>query len=961
MLLLLLAGALCLSLQASGKPVQDEDILTVNRPWLDESEFLADDTLHATRGQNVVLHLEPWDGKGKPIRKNSLRFSVEEAERFRFCIPREDPHLLRVKLKRHGGPTLINGARGGRCEPVMLEPGRYELDIFHDSRAVPEGGRLAFLHAPEQPRLLGGDATLLGSDASSGQPNFMAFKASNGKWVSAQPNSNDTVRASGSDVWDTEIWTLAQIKDQKYSMSYDDPTFRITLDGPVAALQPLEGNVWLYQDPTGNEPLLAQFIFHDQGGWNFTLDTYWLYTTKGGSTDSAVQPVVVDPGTEQLYLGTNNPPVYETFTATLKGFNCIFGCDSDNLPLARGEVALFSECLYLGIGAVSITDTSRFAAFDVPTPGYDPPPQIVSSIRLGPGTFMELYTDYNFAGTLTGISEDQFCLLPPVPVSSFKVLTDARTFIIQTNGCVNCNLTGIDLSDLDLSGGIFTGSSFLQSDLSGTDFTGASMTGVDLSGSTMIATVFDDALLVNASLASGSLANASFGGTNLTNAAFLAATDLTGTDFSGGAVLHCTSFESSDVSVAMFDSTPDILRDLSCRLNLENATLDYNTFPVADWRYLDLSSSHMNNVPDTLSTSSAPLDLSGVNLSGVQWLAGKTLDYVNFGCYPSQPDQETVCPEPAGTAVCATLQATVLTDTSLQHACLKDASMEGVFLSFSNLDGADMSGVQLQALPDGNVALLEGAFMRNVTLSGADLTGVRAHHVNFFTASGGLADATGLTAPGADFTGAYLAFADFSGAGSLANLQGSIWTDAMLLGASFDQVDLGKDTSGGVNTGRATTFEGAYMQGVSFNNGSIIDDVDFSSTYWDVDGAGGTLNLLVPESNRQFAGYWKDPAVPECPPTLKWDDGTPPPAVTTLNNTCPDSNPGPCDSSDRYKPSDRIGSAFFQSADPTGTNPYPVDPTVTDPDLQCGGADNPADLCWTITSEPPPMKCVAGS
>ncbi|MGR9108837.1 MAG: hypothetical protein ACU843_18110, partial [Gammaproteobacteria bacterium] len=110
-----LTRILCLSLQAVGKASGDQNLLTISRPWLDETEFSENLALHATRDQTVVLHLEGADTKGNPIVRNALRFAVDEAENFSFCIPAGDPHLVRLKLKRTDGPTLVNGRRGGNC------------------------------------------------------------------------------------------------------------------------------------------------------------------------------------------------------------------------------------------------------------------------------------------------------------------------------------------------------------------------------------------------------------------------------------------------------------------------------------------------------------------------------------------------------------------------------------------------------------------------------------------------------------------------------------------------------------------------------------------------------------------------------------------------------------------------------------------------------------------------------
>ena len=356
-----------------------------------------------------------------------------------------------------------------------------------------------------------------------------------------------------------------------------------------------------------------------------------------------------------------------------------------------------------------------------------------------------------------------------------------------------------------------------------------------------------------------------------------------------------------------------------------------------------------------------PVDLSGAILSRVD-LSGAVLDLANLGCFEGTGSIAngvvTPCPESTPERQCTTLQGTVLNKASLQHACLSEASMEGTFLSLSNLDGADMNGVQLQAQTNGNdgkVATLEGAFMRNVNLSGANLTGVTANNANFYSAAGGTADASDVIAPGANFSGAYLAGANFSGSES--NLQSTNWTGAMLLGARFDQSDLSTNTSGGDTSGTNTIFDGAYLQGASFESAALTD-VNFINTYWDALGAGGSLNLLIPKGNLQFAGYWKNTELPECPQSLRWSSGTPPPmGATNSDNTCPDAGPGPCDGVWDQPVQSIADSTPFKSAVPPD---YPQDAQATAAN-QCSGSfgdPNPYDLCWTITSVPPPSRCV---
>lgn len=67
-----------------------------------------------------------------------------------------------------------------------------------------------------------------------------------------------------------------------------------------------------------------------------------------------------------------------------------------------------------------------------------------------------------------GVSDDRACFTDPVTVASFDVFTDARSYIIASNECINCNLQGIDLSAHDLADSTFTNTSFVQANFTNT-------------------------------------------------------------------------------------------------------------------------------------------------------------------------------------------------------------------------------------------------------------------------------------------------------------------------------------------------------------------------------------------------------------------------------------------------------------------------------------------------------------
>lgn len=866
-LLLLLAAVSALG-RSSPTPPDLSNIRTIDLPWLLESDFDVDPALHATEGQVVVLELEERsDGKGV-FRENTIRFLVEQERRFAFCIPAEDPRLVRLRLERNPGfesakgkakakqrrrrgRTILTQRRGGACKPVRLAAGGYTLRVFHDSRDIPEGGKLAFLHDPEQPRLLGGIS-------DSAVPQFLRFGADyNHRWVSTGSSPTLLQAAAESPAsWDESFVINPSAVSNRYLFQSASGGPAFVTNGQAECDFPLYGTPYIYHDQALSGNLVdVYFGFHDLGGYDFSLDGWisWQGPSQGCPGDAS--PVNVEQDSASLYLdqgSLDTPPTAATFTATAKGWTCLDGCDGAAITLGAGEVAFFSECNYQGTVGMSIYDTPQAAPFF----------STVNSIRLGPGTFVSMYPDADYQGPLQPVSQDTACLGAPVNLGSFEITTDAKSFVLATDTCIGCNLSGMDLHGIDLSNGDFAQSTFTQADLIGTKLDGASMADTDLSNA--------------------ELSQASFAGADLTSAKLSQAT-MAGTSFLGS-VLHCTSFASSDLTSAEFSDPADLSRDFSCQLDLTGATVEYGTFPPVDWRYLDLTSSQMQGVPETLSTLAAPLDLSGAILNGVDWLDGKTLDGANLGCYARVSGQTDPCP-PSGTVdACSKLQSATLSKVSLQQACLKQAQLQGTDLTYANLDGANLEGADLAALPNGTVAKLTGAFLRDASLAGANLTGVIANFASFYSSDSGTATASAATMTGAKWNNAYLANADFSDA----VLQSTEWTQAVLVGANFDGADLSKNAT----AGEITDFSNAYLQGAVFTNAPVTD-ADFTNSYWDASGS-ATLNIELQSGNVEFTGYWG--STPECVeatyPTSSFPSPTLP--ITSASNTCPNGDTGPC-------------------------------------------------------------------
>lgn len=861
----------------------DPGVHTSGRPWVKEQEFRDDPLLHATPDQTVILDLPPAPTRAvSTVQRKTFPYLVRDVDQgsFSFCIPTGASELNVIELESDSGSTVFRSERGGACPPIELRSGRYHLHLDYDTASVAPGGTTAFFYRPEQPRVLDS------AEASAPSWNFFTFKAPDGNYVGlANPESNPgAVAAIYEAVAPQTIFLTGNLGIMGSSTcTPDTPSIAPFADTPVAGL------AWFPSKEAATLIPDSELLSIDIGA--SATDVTNACTAASDHNDfggCVITPSIQDLGSYRINLfnedrcitGVTGWPIYldafnvvrlqpntqnsaTEFTVDYTGTLCSGGtCSSADLDLQQGEVAVFAECGFKGPAIVFAADVPDFSVYNDaptdPTAGfvYGIKDNTAASIMIGPGTFVELWTHTGGASgnTLYGVPQNTDCLSgTPVDgqVSQMKIVS-ATTYIADTGGCVNCNLTGVDLSGENYASLNFTNAIFSGANLSDTKFTSAK------------------------------LANASLAGTGI---------QLSGTDFTD-AGLACADFSGLDLTGATFGgSSQDLGTNFDCRLNLASATFDFSDFPIADWRYLEMTGSTVNNVPDTLSSSSAPVDLSGAMLGGVTWLESKSLDFVNLGCFAGTSASGAVCPaQGANTAVCTTLTGTVLTSASLTNSCLDTVSLQGAFLNFANLDASDLTNASLQAKTNGVPARLAGAFLRDATLAGANLTGVTMTNANFFQGSGS-ASAAGATMTAANLSGAYLAGADFGDA----TLQGTTWTGAVLVGANFNGADLSQDPS----TTATSTFDGAYMEGSVFVAANTnVADVNFLNTYWDLSGDSVSLNFLLPAKNLAFAGYWGDPSDPECvqasyPNSVFPTSG--PPTTTDADNTCPNGDPGSCD------------------------------------------------------------------
>jgi uncharacterized protein YjbI with pentapeptide repeats len=1153
-LLTVIAILSCAGASASG--TANRDGITIKEgPWLLEEDFDADSTLHAREGQTVLLRLEQGAKRGRgssgPPGQNTSRLLVEETGTFEFCLPADEPHLTRLKLRegrldqvgrgkgQGRGRTVLQVRPGDECGNATLAPGSYVLDAFHDERSVPPG-KVAFLRLPDSTKLDGDPLT-----ASTSTLSLLAWKHK-GKFVRA-PSAKGNLVATATTV---DEYAVFNINGATSSFTMTDGAGEKLKNqanpSPVLCPKPL------FTGPNRKDPndsncdsKIVDFYFRVPKATSFILtgkDTAWsedgLY---GYDSDFQINnnSLEIDAREDPAGAGT-------VFDVGFRGFTCTGGiCDASKLKLQKGEVALFSADSYQGTAFVFSADVPDFSIYDAAaSKGLAIGDNGAASVRVGPDTLAILYNDAQFGGSSLSTAED-IPSLAALGVSSLKSV-EPRQYVLDSNGCVDCDLTGIDLSGLSLAGADFTGAVLAGANLSGTSLFGATLDDANISMAMIDGADFLDTSLRCTDLSDNDLTTASFAVANDPIAAvtdqgltavfgvdpnlgsrvilsgfgigegvaleglwgvsryaqgllvtdsnrvlqvldgnrtlissvdrgtgprFFEATGLTvdadgsiivadfvrgalfrvdpntgdrvvitsaglgigsGPPLNGPAIpaiagdgtIYVTNapgfnvvavdpvtgdrtvvsdantgtgpafqgpgglFIDADGSLLVTDSQipavfrvdpgngnrtlisgmgkgtgpdleapagvaldsegsllvvdgflPGVVRiepgtgnraiasgpavgsgvlfnfpldivltdtaslsgriatDFSCRLNLARSTLNFSTFAVGLWRYLDLRGATINGAAGaTLSTLDAPVDLSGAILNGVD-LSGSILDGANLGCATGSPNANSSCVTGEDASeLCSCLESTNLTSASLVQANLESAIMWGVKLGRANLDRAAMSGAQLLAQSDGftGAADISGAFMRNVQLDGANLTGVTANHVNFytvsdFTSSDAKASAVGATMTNAKFNDAYLAGADFGGK---ATLQSTSWNRAILVGANFEGAHLQVNPV----VGTRSDFSGAFMQGAVFD-GADVTSALFTNTYWDSDPFDAKLlNVRMQNANLQFAGYWNDPAAPECVagayPSGNFSSPEPPP--TDSSNFCPDGNvPGP--------------------------------------------------------------------
>jgi uncharacterized protein YjbI with pentapeptide repeats len=196
--------------------------------------------------------------------------------------------------------------------------------------------------------------------------------------------------------------------------------------------------------------------------------------------------------------------------------------------------------------------------------------------------------------------------------------------------------------------------------------------------------------------------------------------------------------------------------------------------------------------------------------------------------------------------------------TDLSNANLQDTLLHGAVLDKSNLDSANLCRASLNALPTSAglttaAASLKGANLHNANLNQAHLENVNFDNANFYgdfqgncssdCSMMGCASANGAFINDAKFPGAFMAYADLTGAQGPAN-----FANAVLVGALFNGANLAADTN------NSTSFNGAFLMGADFSDAAVTPDM-FSGAYYDSVNT-ACWAFVLPQVNLQF------PAVP---------------------------------------------------------------------------------------------------
>jgi len=415
---------------------------------------------------------------------------------------------------------------------------------------------------------------------------------------------------------------------------------------------------------------------------------------------------------------------------------------------------------------------------------------------------------------------------PSVPVTTQQLLPGASD--LNKRSYDRADFWYLFLHNADFSGTRVTNSNLSNVTFSGTaNFSGTVLDGSNLSGCNLDGANFRNASLKDVDLSKASLKESDFTGAVLDNCTFESA-DLTGADLA----LATLSDLTKPIRITRDKTNRTVFSNARVNKILTHA-LDHNDNDIYIWSYAQMDGVKFMT-PDPQNPGKAILD--------------GTLNHLV-----------------AQYAVLTGVQFSAVKEPSLRFADLSYAELGGAALAQADLEYATFDHATLST-PDGLLRCnLSEANLMGATFTNADMSYAQMPYCYLY---GNGAALVGANIMQADFSGAYLVAADFSGIkdkkAAGVNFDGACLTNAKFTGTVLSLV----------NSERATSFAKACLQGVDFS-GASVGGVNFTGAAVSMEN--GTLIVhggLVDKSKIHYHATRK--------PT------------STAGATCPSGQTGPC-------------------------------------------------------------------
>jgi len=501
-----------------GEGAQSEPSMVAQpeRDFFYERDFAENPALAAQAQQSVILDLEPASA-GHAVVEDVTRYQLDE-DTYTFCLEEDDADLQSLILENEAGASVVNLERSSGCVDATLPAGDYRMRIFHDGSTIAAGEahHVAFVHIEKRsvPLLDGTGVPRSGFWALRPDPSLDPSGQRREGRVRALPPPQNLQDFFG-------LYTKLEPLIADFSSKQIDDTALFNFQG-------LGGEVFgpLPFVLSGRFPLniasLARGTFANS-----------VFADGNGSTASNAIGIaglsILDGGNQRVQVQRNEaPPSFFTvgddslirnLTGPASSFEVLFRFFPDGDPhgteitLGEGEVALFQECNYQGRATVFVVDTPDFSALTSSVITLD---KTTASVKVGPHTGVLLYSGGAFSGTSQLIARNTACLdTTPIGRNTTSIQVGSpRRLVLISKSCVNCDLSGIDLSGANLSGADLQGANLsaailagAKTDLSGALFNNASLKNADLSVARLYGANFTNANLEGANLRSAFLTN----------------------------------------------------------------------------------------------------------------------------------------------------------------------------------------------------------------------------------------------------------------------------------------------------------------------------------------------------------------------------------------------------------------------------------------------------------------------